>query len=82
MDYLPFTYKDWSNCDNNGDMNFENVEMTEDFGPIKKGEKFEIVSLCIFDERITFFHDRECDKYVTVNFKVSITPTDAEWFGY
>lgn len=60
MDYLPFTYEDWYDSDDNGGLNFTNVTMTKDFGPIKKGEKFGAVNMELFEGYIHFFKDKHC----------------------
>ena len=39
-----FTYEGWDEgCSDYGDVQFYKVEFTEDFGPIKKGDKFDCV---------------------------------------
>lgn len=41
---FPFTYDGWDEaCGDFGDIQFYKVEFTDDFGPIKKGSKFDCV---------------------------------------
>jgi len=41
---FPFTYDGWDEAGGDyGDVQFYKVEFTEDFGPIKKGSKFDCV---------------------------------------
>lgn len=41
---FPFTYDGWDEAGGDyGDIQFYKVEFTEDFGPIKKGSKFDCV---------------------------------------
>lgn len=43
---FPFTYCGWDEgCGDYGDIQFENVEFTADFGPIKAGSKFDFVHI-------------------------------------
>jgi GTP-dependent phosphoenolpyruvate carboxykinase len=41
---LPFTYDGWDGCGDEGDIQFYNVEFTEDFGPFKKGRRYNSVA--------------------------------------
>lgn len=41
---LPFTFSGWDMAGDYGDIQFYNVEFTEDFGPIRKGEKYDCVT--------------------------------------
>lgn len=44
---FPFKYNGWDEgCGDYGDIQYYDVEFTEDFGPIKKGQKFD----CVFVE--------------------------------
>ena len=41
---FPLTYSGWDEgCGEYGDIQFYDVEFTDDFGPIKKGDKFDSV---------------------------------------
>lgn len=69
---LPFEGK-WSD-ENAWDIGFENCTMTEDFGNLKKGDKFDSVDVSFDCGVITFIKHKD-GKEEEFSFNFSIKPT-------
>lgn len=71
-----FTYNGWDEAGGDfGDVQFYKVEFTEDFGPIKKGEKFDCVMVEHTKVRLTAQQNNpetgELTKEIVVNWKAT-----------